>query len=106
MALLEESRGTATTHVHAAAIDPRSRTRCPRAHIPTGHAHVITDTDPSGSGDLAVLGLAGWSLSGLSSWLLELVKDSTGLPWFHTIVAGTLISRLLLLNPLLRQFCS
>ncbi|KAI0248363.1 60Kd inner membrane protein-domain-containing protein [Lactifluus subvellereus] len=29
--------------------------------------------------------------------MLELVNVSTGLPWFHTIVAGTLLSRLLLL---------
>ncbi len=48
-------------------------------------------------GDLTALGLAGWSPAGLSSWLLELVNVSTGLPWFYTIVAGTLLSRLLLL---------
>jgi YidC/Oxa1 family membrane protein insertase len=54
-------------------------------------------------GDLAALGLAGWSPAGLSSWMLELVNVSTGLPWFHTIVAGTLVSRLLLLPFSLKQ---
>ncbi|KAH9962756.1 hypothetical protein BGW80DRAFT_1463459 [Lactifluus volemus] len=31
-------------------------------------------------GDLAVLGLAGWSPASLSSWMLELVNDSSLLP--------------------------
>jgi YidC/Oxa1 family membrane protein insertase len=54
-------------------------------------------------GDLAVLGLAGWSPAGLSSWMLELVNVSTGLPWFHTIVAGTFLSRLLILPFSIKQ---
>ena len=54
-------------------------------------------------GDLAALGLAGWSPAGLSSGLLELVNVSMGLPWFHTIVAGTLLSRLLLVPFSIKQ---
>lgn len=54
-------------------------------------------------GDLTALGLAGWSPAGLSSWLLELVNISTGLPWFHTIIAGTLLSRLLLVPFSIKQ---
>ncbi|KAI0003838.1 60Kd inner membrane protein-domain-containing protein [Russula compacta] len=54
-------------------------------------------------GDLAALGLAGWSPSGLSTWMLELINVSTGLPWFHTIIAGTLLSRLLLLPFSIKQ---
>jgi YidC/Oxa1 family membrane protein insertase len=54
-------------------------------------------------GDLALLGLSGWSPAGLSSWMLELVNVSTGLPWFHTIVAGTFLSRLLLLPFSIKQ---
>jgi YidC/Oxa1 family membrane protein insertase len=54
-------------------------------------------------GDLAALGLAGWSPAGLSSWMLELINVSTGLPWFHTIIAGTLLSRLLLLPFSIKQ---
>jgi hypothetical protein len=45
-------------------------------------------------GGLAALGLSGWSSVGLSSWRLELMDVSTGLPWFHVIIAGTLFSRL------------
>jgi YidC/Oxa1 family membrane protein insertase len=54
-------------------------------------------------GDLAALGLTGWSPSGLSTWLLELINVSAGLPWFHTIVAGTILSRLLLLPFSIKQ---
>ncbi|KAH9033060.1 60Kd inner membrane protein-domain-containing protein [Lactarius hengduanensis] len=54
-------------------------------------------------GDLTALGFAGWSPAGLSSWLLELVNVSTGLPWFHTIIAGTLLSRLLLVPFSIKQ---
>jgi YidC/Oxa1 family membrane protein insertase len=54
-------------------------------------------------GDLAALGLAGWSPAGLCTWMLELVNVSTGLPWFHTIVAGTFLSRLLLLPFSIKQ---
>ncbi|KAH9065594.1 60Kd inner membrane protein-domain-containing protein [Lactarius vividus] len=54
-------------------------------------------------GDLTALGLAGWSPAGLSSWLLELVNVSTGLPWFYTIIAGTLLSRLLLVPFSIKQ---
>ena len=54
-------------------------------------------------GDLTALGLVGWSPAGLSTWLLELVNVSTGLPWFHTIIAGTLLSRLLLVPFSIKQ---
>lgn len=58
---------------------------------------------PLNYGDLAALGLAGWSPAGVSSWMLELINVSTGLPWFHTIIAGTLLSRLLLLPFSIKQ---
>jgi len=54
-------------------------------------------------GDLAALGLAGWTPAGLSTWMLELVNVSSGLPWFHTIIAGTLLTRLLLLPFSIKQ---
>jgi YidC/Oxa1 family membrane protein insertase len=54
-------------------------------------------------GDLAALGLAGWSPAGVSSWMLELINVSTGLPWFHTIIAGTVCARLLLLPFSIKQ---
>lgn len=44
-------------------------------------------------GDLAALGLIGWSPAGIVRWSLELINVSTGLPWFWTIVAGSLFWR-------------
>lgn len=47
-------------------------------------------------GDLAALGLAGWTPAGLCRWGTELLQVSTGMPWFWTIVGATFISRLIL----------
>ncbi|KAF8626665.1 hypothetical protein AX15_004756 [Amanita polypyramis BW_CC] len=47
-------------------------------------------------GDFAAMGLAGWSPAGIVRWTLELINVSTGLPWFWTIVAGSLFWRLAL----------
>ncbi|KAF8705624.1 hypothetical protein AX14_013879 [Amanita brunnescens Koide BX004] len=44
-------------------------------------------------GDLAAMGLIGWSPAGIVRWSLELINVSTGLPWFWTIVAGSLLWR-------------
>ena len=63
----------------------------------------LTALTPLQYGDLAALGLAGWSPAGLSSWMLELINVSAGLPWFHTIIAGTVLSRLLLLPFSIKQ---
>ncbi|KAG1829338.1 60Kd inner membrane protein-domain-containing protein [Suillus variegatus] len=48
-------------------------------------------------GDLAELGLAGWSPAGIIRWSFELLQVSTGMPWFYTIIAGTLLWRVLIL---------
>ncbi|KAI0920635.1 hypothetical protein AcW1_002321 [Taiwanofungus camphoratus] len=47
-------------------------------------------------GDLAALGLAGWSPAGLCRWGMELLQVSTGMPWFWTVVSATVISRVIL----------
>lgn len=44
-------------------------------------------------GDFAALGLTNWWPSGIMSWSFELLQVSTGMPWFYTIVAGTLFWR-------------
>jgi YidC/Oxa1 family membrane protein insertase len=125
MALLEESRSTSITHAHAAVRDPRSRTRRawrrslplhlryhPRADDavtqvaalpPSETFDTLAALTPLQYGDLTALGLTGWSPAGLSSWVLELVNVSTGLPWFHTIIAGTVLTRLLLLPFSIKQ---
>ncbi|KAG1873460.1 60Kd inner membrane protein-domain-containing protein [Suillus tomentosus] len=48
-------------------------------------------------GDLAELGLAGWSPAGIIRWSFELLQVGTGMPWFYTIIAGTLLWRVLIL---------
>lgn len=45
-------------------------------------------------GDMAALGLAGWSPAGIVRWSLELLNVSTGMPWFWTIVVGSAVWRL------------
>ena len=45
-------------------------------------------------GDMAALGLAGWSPAGMIRWSMELINVSTGIPWFWTIVAGSAFWRL------------
>ncbi|KAH9943919.1 hypothetical protein B0H21DRAFT_884184 [Amylocystis lapponica] len=51
---------------------------------------------PLNYGDLAALGLAGWSPAGFCRWGMELLQVSTGIPWFWTIIGATVLSRLVL----------
>ena len=44
-------------------------------------------------GDLAAMGLAGWSPAGIIRWSFELIHVASGLPWFWTIVAGSVFWR-------------
>lgn len=57
---------------------------------------LTTVLPPLEFGDLASLGLISWTPAGLIRWSLELLNVSTGLPWFHTIILGTLLWRVLL----------
>ena len=63
-------------------------------------ANSLTDTiaqiTPLQYGDFAAMGLGGWSPIGLSQSLYEIIQISTGMPWFWTIVTGTVIGRLIL----------
>jgi len=47
-------------------------------------------------GDLAAIGSPEWTPTGVISWTFELINVSTGLPWFWTIIAGTVFWELLL----------
>lgn len=47
-------------------------------------------------GDLAALGLVSWTPAGLIRWSLELINVATGLPWFWTIVAGSIFWKVIL----------
>ncbi|XP_077542603.1 OXA1L mitochondrial inner membrane protein isoform X2 [Haemaphysalis longicornis] len=46
---------------------------------------------------LQSVGLGGWSPSGMVQQLLDLLHSSTGLPWWATIAASTLVVKVLLL---------
>ncbi|KAG2344705.1 hypothetical protein BDR05DRAFT_881985 [Suillus weaverae] len=56
-----------------------------------------TTIPPLQYGDLAELGLAGWSPAGIIRWSFELLQVSSGMPWFYTIIAGTLLWRVVIL---------
>ncbi|KAI0742925.1 60Kd inner membrane protein-domain-containing protein [Daedaleopsis nitida] len=57
-------------------------------------------------GDLAALGLAGWTPAGICRWTMELINVSTGLPWVWTIVTTTVLSRVLLFPFTVKQMQS
>jgi YidC/Oxa1 family membrane protein insertase len=63
----------------------------------------LTALTPLQYGNFTALGLTGWSPAGPSSWVLKLVNLSTGLLWFHTIIAGTVLTRLPLLPFSIKQ---
>ncbi|KAG1816692.1 60Kd inner membrane protein-domain-containing protein [Suillus subaureus] len=58
---------------------------------------LATAIPPLQYGDLAELGLAGWSPAGIIRWSFELLQVSSGMPWFYTIIAGTLLWRVVIL---------
>lgn len=60
------------------------------AEASTGLASQIP---PLHYGDLAALDLVSWTPAGLIRWSFEIINVSTGIPWFWTIVAGTLFWR-------------
>ncbi|KAG5641293.1 hypothetical protein DXG03_005570, partial [Asterophora parasitica] len=47
-------------------------------------------------GDLAALGLVNFWPAGIIRWSLEVINVTTGLPWFWTIVAGSLLWKAIL----------
>ena len=50
-------------------------------------------------GDFAELGLSGWSPPGIVAKSFEWMQVCTGMPWFYTIIAGTIFWRLALVYP-------
>jgi YidC/Oxa1 family membrane protein insertase len=54
-------------------------------------------------GDFTELGLAGWGPVGIVARSFEWINVSTGMPWFYTIIAGTIFWRLVMLYPLVAQ---
>ena len=75
----------------------------PTDPLPLDHVSTIS---PLNYGDLAALGLAGWTPAGIARWSMELINVSTGLPWAWTIVATTVLSRVLLFPFTVKQMQS
>ncbi|KAF7759656.1 hypothetical protein Agabi119p4_11351 [Agaricus bisporus var. burnettii] len=48
-------------------------------------------------GDLSALGLASWTPAGVVQWSMEIINTTTHLPWFWTIIAGSIFWRLVVL---------
>lgn len=61
-------------------------------------SEVVTSAiPPLQYGDFAALGITSWWPSGIMTWSFELLQVSTGMPWFYTIIAGTLFWRAILI---------
>ncbi|KAH9894023.1 60Kd inner membrane protein-domain-containing protein [Cubamyces lactineus] len=99
----------------AAAVDATSPVPSPEAALPP--VSVPTDVLPTELaasippaplhyGDLAALGLAGWTPAGICRWGMELIQVSTGMPWFWTIISATVLSRVFLFPFTVKQMQS
>lgn len=69
----------------------------PDIPIPADLPGLVESIPPLNYGDLAALGFAHWTPAGLCQWAMELIQVSTGIPWFWTIVATTLATRLIVI---------
>ncbi|KAJ7092497.1 60Kd inner membrane protein-domain-containing protein, partial [Mycena belliarum] len=56
-------------------------------------ADAVAHIPPLQHGDLQALGLCHWTPAGLVQYSFELVHVFTGLPWFYTFIAATLLWR-------------
>ncbi|KAF9238642.1 60Kd inner membrane protein-domain-containing protein, partial [Melanogaster broomeanus] len=101
---LASTPSDAVTQTVAAAPDTFPSPDSVSAVLPTD-ASIISDLSEVATnvvpalqyGDFAALGLAGWSPAGLMRWSFEVLQVSTGMPWFYTIIAGTVLWRIILI---------
>lgn len=59
--------------------------------------NAVVAAGPLQYGDLHALGLTSWWPAGWINWSMEIINTTTGLPWFWTIVAGTVFWRVVLI---------
>ncbi|KAM5533519.1 hypothetical protein V8D89_012856 [Ganoderma adspersum] len=87
----------ASAATDAASVVPTPDAALPLEAVPTEVLPIDPTLIPAlNYGDLAALGLAGWSPAGFCRWTMELINVSAGLPWFWTIIATTVLSRVVL----------
>ncbi|KAF8064291.1 60Kd inner membrane protein-domain-containing protein [Lyophyllum atratum] len=81
-----------------ASVPPEVPSTDASADVLSGLSDAVTTHLPAALqyGDLAALGLVSWTPAGLIRWSLELINVTTSLPWFWTIVAGSLLWKVLL----------
>ncbi|KDQ23899.1 hypothetical protein PLEOSDRAFT_1098009 [Pleurotus ostreatus PC15] len=64
--------------------------------LPLDAPTTLSSPLPLEFGDLAALGLISYTPAGFIRWSFELINVTTALPWFHTIIVGSLLWRALL----------
>lgn len=106
-AVLEQPPSEVATLVDSTAVvDPSAAASLPLDGMSSTAADAVSNAavavasvppPPLGYGDLAALGLAGWSPIGLCQVGIETIQVFSGMPWFWTIVTASVISRLVLL---------
>ncbi|KAF8999851.1 hypothetical protein BDQ17DRAFT_1360548 [Cyathus striatus] len=60
---------------------------------------VVNAVVPLNYGDLSAMGFVKFGPSGLIQWTLEAINVTTHMPWFYTIIAGSLFWKLVTLYP-------
>ncbi|KAF8154216.1 60Kd inner membrane protein-domain-containing protein [Crassisporium funariophilum] len=91
-----EDKAVAAVDASTAADVPSVDISNAAENIPSDLTETILSNVPAvlQYGDLAALGLAGWTPAGMIRWSMELINVGTGLPWFWTIIAASAIWRL------------
>jgi len=92
--LVEETPVIASPVEPSAAVDSASVTDI--VSVPDVPSEALANISPLQYGDLAALGLSGYSPAGLCRWGIEIIQVSTGMPWFWTIISATFLSRVIL----------
>ncbi|GLB44536.1 putative 60Kd inner membrane protein [Lyophyllum shimeji] len=92
------AEGNAVTTASNASAPPEAVPADASTDVLSGVADAVTTHLPAALqyGDLAAMGLVGWTPAGLVRWSLELINVTTSMPWFWTIVAGSLLWKALL----------
>ncbi|KAG5717005.1 hypothetical protein E4T56_gene10409 [Termitomyces sp. T112] len=94
----EAVSSTTPADLTAAGMPPEPLITDPASDLLSNATDALTTQLPAALqfGDLAALGLVSWTPAGLVRLSFEVINVATGLPWFWTIVAGSLFWRAIL----------